>query len=341
MQAFAEGKHIVIGDRGFFSSIIEEDVSLFSRITKNYASEALRSQLEYSALLMAVNFYIRVDFNLEGEAFNWQKDGNHYILVVGPHYFDDTVRLQLSNIIFENVKDSDFYQVIVAYFAKRNKAVKCGLKFNAINGGGGSTKDVFDRTVRTKIPVLCILDSDKKHPLGPMGSTSRAFSNEVFSQAGMVYTLEVQEVESLIPTSTLALLNDKAASKLSTIAFLENIANIDETSKFYFDHKKGLTLVKALELDKIYGPYWIPFIRSTYSAANDCLINESCNCHTACIIYEGFGDNILDRVIDFISRGNLRAYEPRLSPLLENQWNIIGKLLFSWACSPVKKIRAS
>ncbi|ELQ6135492.1 hypothetical protein ACI0YT_004248 [Cronobacter dublinensis] len=342
LRLFSEGKHIVIADKDFFKKISEDERGFYSFFSRNAACEALRSQIEYVPLLQVVSFYITVDFLIDGESYYWTKKGNKDVLVVGNEYFHDSSRLQCTNVIYENVKDSDFYNLISRHYAKKVKATKCSLATNPINGGGGATKDVFDRTVQNKTPVLCVLDNDKKHPSGPAGSTCRAFGQTFHSHTGMVKVLEVHEVESLIPIETLKNLSNLSNEKTETINFLSKLTLKDESSKFYFDHKKGLNIKKAIELDDKYGDYWLPLIKSLpdYSR-HECVNERTCACQAPCVSFEGLGDNILDRVVDFISRNNMKAYAPSLTPKLEQHWETIGNLLFSWSCGPFKKSRVT
>jgi hypothetical protein len=42
----------------------------------------------------------------------------------------------------------------------------------------------------------------------------------------------------------------------------KKICSIDESAKFYFDHKKGFDLKTALELDNAHGDYWRPILKN-------------------------------------------------------------------------------
>lgn len=340
LRSFQEKKHILITDKSFFKSITTETLGLYNQNTKQIALEAMKGQAEYTALLKIINFYIIVDFNVIDNSTKWVDKGSTVTFIVGPIYFKDSSRLQYPNIIFENLTDNDFYQVIIGYFSKINRINKCNINCTPINGGGGTTKEVFDRYIQKNELILCLLDNDKKHPKGPLGSTSKAFGKAKFNKTGMVKILDVHEIESLIPIETIEKSTIINEERNKTIDFLKSSTIKDETIKFYFDHKKGLELKNAFELDKLHGAYWIPFLKSSNSVnKSECLDEGICTCKSPCMKIEGFGDNILGNAIDFIHKGNLHAYTPTLPPRLENQWSDIGRLLFSWCCGPYKKTR--
>lgn len=187
---------------------------------------------------------------------------------------------------------------------------------------------------------MCLLDNDKKHPKGPFGSTSKAFGKEKFSKTGMVKILDVHEIESLIPLETLEFSTTNSVTRSKTINFLKSSLKNHEEIKFYFDHKKGLELKTAFELDKLHGPFWIPLLKQSRDIErSDCLDEEKCVCKESCMKVDGLGENILSKSIEFIQKGNLQIYTPQLPPLLESHWIEIGKLLFSWCCGPSKKTR--
>lgn len=340
LRSFNEGKHIIIAASKFFQDIIDNSET-FGVSTRSSASEALKSQFEYKSLATIVNFYIEVDFEITTAEFHWVEFSNAFKLIIGPVFLTDSLRLQKAQIVCENPSDADFYEIIADHFASVNDLRLCNITYEAINGGGGTTKHVFDRCVDDNKITLCILDNDKKHPNGPLGGTGRQFGTSGIIKTGIVKILDVHEVESLIPFETIegALQQDALTpQKQESLLFTKQLFGVDESTKFYFDHKKGMDISKILPLEKLYGDYWRPNLQQCEITAQiDCLTQDQCSCDSPCICYEGFGDNILEKSINYITRGNLKRYKPSLSPSMENYWNDIGKLFFSWGCSPVKR----
>lgn len=340
LRSFNEGKHIVIADSNFFKTIIDSK-EVFGVSTRNSASEALKSQFEYKGLTGIVNFYIEVDFDITTTEFQWFELQNSFKLIIGPEFLTDSLRLQKAQIICENPSDAGFYEIIADHFSNINDLRLCNITYEAINGGGGTTKHVFDRCVEENKITLCILDNDKKHPNGPLGGTGRQFGSSGVIKTGLVKILDVHEVESLIPFETIegALQQDALTpQKRDSLIFAKQLFGVDESTKFYYDHKKGMDISKILPLEKLYGNYWRAKLQQcAITSQAECLTQERCSCESPCICFEGFGDNILEKSIDYICRGNLKRYKPSLSPSMENHWDDIGKLFFSWGCSPAKR----
>ncbi|EGF6590012.1 hypothetical protein IC123_004334, partial [Salmonella enterica] len=258
LRAFAERKHLIIAQKKFFNCIMEEKGGIYSMTSKNFASEALAGLIEYHAILNQVSFYISVDFTIHDTSFRWIDLGEKYKFICGPLYFNDSSQLQKTKIVCENPLDSDFFKIIAAFYARNEHLSRCSINFNVLNGGGGSTKDVFERTIQNDEIAFCIVDNDKKHPQAPYGGTSSHFLGEKIKRSGLVEILDVHEVESLVPLDTIeeVLKNlNLMIKKKDTLDFLKKLCSIDESAKFYFDHKKGFNIKSALELDNTHGDF--------------------------------------------------------------------------------------
>ncbi|MFJ5415333.1 hypothetical protein [Pectobacterium carotovorum] len=339
LKAFGEAKHILIAPKKFFELVINSNK--FNSISKRYAEEARRSQIEYGNLVTYTEFHLIVDFKKKSEC-SWDEVGNKKTLRVPISFFIDSKSIQKPSVLCENPNDADFYFIIANHYRK-NKKLNLQLAYDAINGGGGTTRNIFDRKIENKDLTLCILDSDKKHPKHTGGDTCKQFSKIKNKETGMVKVIDVHEVESLIPLDIIrdAIAKDgMSKEKEAGIGFFEKIVKKDATSKYYFDHKNGIDIKKAFELDKKYGDYWIPLIRKvTDLKSKECLQLDNCSCKVSCLKFEGFGDNILRKAIDHIKYGNLNQFTPKLEPGMMIMWDDIGQLFFSWCCAPVKKTR--
>lgn len=345
LRSFSENKHILIAPKEFLKGIIDEEQGIYSSSTKNAASEALKGLREYRAILDMVSFYVTVSFKVTDQSFQWVNLGARDRFECGPLFFNDSSQLQKTKIVCENPSDSDFLKIIASHFAKNNNLSRCTIDFNAINGGGGSTKDVFDRTVKNNEIAFCIVDNDKKHPGAPYGGTSAHFLGPKTIKSGMVKILDVHEIESLVPLDTIESVLENLnliERKKSSLNFFKEICNVDETAKFYFDHKKGFNLKIAWGLDNTHGNYWRKIIKKLKSKVDcDCIDLEKCECEPPCLNYEGFGDGLLSNTIDYITTGSLRQYRPILTPKLDEKWNDLGRSFFSWSCGPYKRARMS
>ncbi|MCL2898155.1 hypothetical protein [Brenneria tiliae] len=345
LRSFAEKKHLVIASKVFFNTIIGEHNGVYSISSKNFASEALSGLREYHAILNQVSFYISIDFEITDTSFKWVNHGEKYKFLCGPLYFNDSSQLQKTKIVCENPLDSDFFKIIAEFYARNEKLSRCSIGFNAINGGGGSTKYIFERTIKNNEIAFCIVDNDKKHPRAPYGGTSTHFLGPKTNRSGFVEILDVHEIESLLPLETieavLKSLNLMVRKEIS-LSFLKEICSIDESVKFYFDHKKGFDLKTALKLDNTHGDFWCSILKKINNKYNcKCIELKKCECEPSCLTYDGFGDNLLNNTLEYINKGNLRQYNPSLPPELHEKWYKLGRDFFSWSCGPYKKSRVS
>ncbi|WP_275233928.1 hypothetical protein [Pantoea ananatis] len=345
LRSFAENKHILIAPKDFFNIIINDSNGIYSTSSKNFAAEALSRSREYHSLLAKVSFYVAVDFSIHDKKFEWKDHGENIKFNCGPLYFDDSSQLQKTKIVCENPLDSDFFKIIASFYANNEDLMRCSINFNAINGGGGSTKDVFDRTIVNNEIAFCIVDNDKPHPKAPYGGTSAHFLGSRTIRSGLVEILDVHEVESLVPLETIeAVLKNLnlMIKKEKSLNFFKRLCSIDESVKFYIDHKKGFSLKTALELDNSHGVFWREIIKKIEGDdVCECLKEKICRCNPSCLTYEGFGENLLNNTLRYINEGSLRKYKPNLTPKLQEKWYGLGKNFFSWSCGPYKKSRVS
>lgn len=345
LRSFAENKHILLAPKFFFEEIIAENAGAYSISTKNFAVQALSGLREYNTIKNKVSFYVSIDFSITDNSFSWVDLGNSDKFVCGPLFFNDSACLQKTNIICENPLDSDFLKVIACYYAERENVSRCAISYNVLHGGGGSINDVFERAIDSNVITFCVVDNDKNHPKASHGGTSAHFLKKRTSKTGMVKILDVHEIESLLPLDTIetVLAEEHLLDvKKDALEFLKRLCNVDESAKFYYDHKKGFNLKIAWDLDNAHGKYWrniIGKLRDTYDC--ECIDSKCCECKPSCLTFDGFGDGLLSNTVRYIKRGNLRQYQPVLTPKLSEKWDDLGRNFFSWSCGPYKKSRVS
>ncbi|MGP3249893.1 hypothetical protein ACTVP2_07900 [Serratia marcescens] len=342
LKGFAEGKHIILAPRMFLSNL--SSCEKFGEMTRNQFVEAYRGQMEYQALQEYVNFYVELDFSLQGFFYGWSVIGAKDILSVSSDFFGDSKSVQKVGVICENPNDADFYQIIAIHYSKMiSGQIRCPVAFNAINGGGGSTKDIFDRKVEDKDIVLCILDNDKNHPKAPVGGTCKIFKGARHVETGMIKIIDAHEIESLIPLETIRDVVSKNGvnePQEKAMTFWEELVEYDESVKYYFDHKGGIDLPTVFKLDSKYGEYWLPLIKRNHlSSESECVEREECRCTPPCLQIDGYGSNILPQTVEHVRYGNVHAYSPQLTEHMKSLWLDIGRVFFSWCCAPARRVR--
>jgi len=116
---------------------------------------------------------------------------------------------------------------------------------------------------------------------------------------------------------------------------LKELINHNPDIKLYFDHKEGLSFKQIINLDKTYGPFWTPAIQSTNKYAHlSCIRSNICDDSCQCIKLEGFGDTLLDKGLTHFNQNKMSSIARTTSTQIINEWLYLGKLFFSWFCSP-------
>jgi len=236
--------------------LVEELLTLtcFSSYAKRALYE-LKSAAVFSKNLLEseFNFRIVIDFSTRHAL---RLDRNE--LIAGYENALDERFLLEPVMLTENEIDAAIYQSFSnAFFSDRkNLRTSYTLKLEAQGGGGSDTVKKFARYLEEKRPLLCFIDSDKKHPKGCFGATSQHFNKypKGLNAGYYLEILNVHEIENLIPVSLINLLYPDH----SYGAIYNNPAC--RKYKGYPDHKKGLTVKDAKEQDETYQDnFWREF----------------------------------------------------------------------------------
>lgn len=342
LRAYGEAKHYISASKKLLSKI-SADANKFSEHIRIFANSAISQQIEIDALLENVSYAIEIDLDQKTKFNSTLIDKIRYIQV-GYDYFIDSNSTQESFIVGENLTDIQFYEKIAKYYQVKHLLSSTGLKFTPINGGGATTRDVYENIATSNKLCLCIVDNDKKHPNSSIGSTAKRFNNLPVNTTSSVYILEAHEAESLIPTKLIEeIITDNGGenNKIDSIDALSDICEFEPKTKLYFDHKNGITLNKALELDVKYGDFWINAINSKFDLSTyNCCETKKCNTKECpCLKIDGYSDKLLTGSIAKLEKINIRSLQTKLSSPLLEQWNYIGNLFYSWSCAPIHRIR--
>lgn len=339
IKAYGEGKHYVFMPRKLLRYIEKDEGNIFGLITRQYAASLATIQTELKQLLEHTCFYIEVDFRVISHGTVQNSNGTDKI-TVGYNFFLDSENTQKVSIMGEDSTDVEFYKILSQYYMSSQRIRSSVLSYKPENGGGQNTSKNFTSLAQSGKVCLCLVDNDKSHPNKNPGGTSLAFK-ETQIYNGKVIIIDAHEVECLIPIPILRdTLKEKKYSKehLTSCAIIEDLAAIDPSSRLYFDHKEGLSIKKAIQLDSEYGDYWIPILikNKPALAKNTCVKDNECISSCKCFNVDGFGQHILVNAIDTLKTRHVTQKNMQLDSLLEEQWLHIGKVFFSWACSPRK-----
>lgn len=344
LKSHGESKHIVLSSRALLDSIIANE-KYFGVNTRTYAINARKFLSDTINILNSVSYYIEINIDDKDlkEKVVFIDGGSKAKLTIGYDKFVDSSATQSTTILCEDIDDVSFYEKIGKFYAEKEKLSSMGMSYNPVNGGGANTKKNFDAISDRGNICLCIVDNDKKHPKSPLGGTCRPFKDIKYQNKSRVIILDVHEVESLLPDF---LIGDVLSSEhyrpqvIDSFDRLQEIININPEAKFFFDYKKGITLKEAYSLDTSLGEYWVPLLSSLKQVRDSrCFKQKVCNCKDSCFYIDGFGDNILHKVVAKINKHRVSSLEKRIDPLTLKHWREIGREFFSWTCSPMMKSR--
>lgn len=326
-------KNIVIIDNKSIDQIINSDI--YDKPTKNFAYNMDTTRREYYQIIDQLSVYCIVDFNFEGIDCRAYK--NQFIIRMSYKHFLKTSNTEHVNLITEGKNDFDFYTIVAKYYSKKISPLNLGLGLNFCQGAGSQCKERFDDLTNAGEITLCILDNDKSHPTKGIGSTAKSFKDldKEYNNNSLAYIIDVREVESLLPMRIIeqVLGENKVPKDIDNLDKIKAFKNANASFREYFDHKEGLSLKNAIELDSTYGSYWLKILlTSSNFSSSPCLANETCyKCHS-CGKIEGLGDNILKKSLDYMNKLNLNSLN--IEPDILTHWKKIGELILSWGCIP-------
>lgn len=326
-------KNIVILDRSIIEEILTCD--LYRPPTKKYTIDIDTYRREYGAITKKLSVYTIVDFDFEG--INCTLENNQWLIRISYNYFTNAVNSESIGLLTENELDFKFYSKIAEYYSRYISTFNIKVSFNFHFGGGSQSKAMFDRLTREGKILLCIIDSDKSHPEKSEGSTSSVFTVEdrSYNNRSLVHVINVREIETLLPLKNIEeiLSIQGVADEIEAFDEIKAFSLVNTDFRKFFDHKEGLSLKEAIELDTKYGNFWLDTLSSNKRFSSmSCLQNKICYECESCPKVSGFGDKILKKVVDQLENLHLRNLEVDAS-LLPN-WESIGELMMSWGCTP-------
>lgn len=336
LRSHAYRCNLVFAEKKLFEKII--DSSLYGCADKKFASDILDSLREHYQLLEIFSFSVEIDFEFSGmEVID---DNQKKIIKLGYAFFSDNKRTSSMIFLSENTLDIKLYEKIGTFFLKKN-SIGTSIDFSPHNGGGSQTKDSYIDFKKDNKLCLCIIDTDKKHPSGSEGSTALRFKHRERGLHGTTFVkvLDVHEVECLIP---LKIVEDVLRNNSYPSDIIDHFDKISKVSsniqnfRDFFDHKKGINLKEAIEIDRKYGSFYSDaFLPKNGFEGRKCLSDRECLECGSCLEIKGFGSDLLAHSVEILDKKNLinLSVESRMY----NHWNNIGMLVANWGCVPPER----
>jgi len=329
-----EGKHLIFsedfktmkafaGHEGLTSDTREIYQNVFNRLStlKSFSETVVR----------------RVRVVAKHQDIFWRDmSGGKKEIIVSASLIDDSSFIQPTILLCENQKDCELCQ-IMAQTSMNGK-----IRSEHRSGGGSQIyptyKEIQDRGNRF---CLCFVDSDRKYPGCPLGTTARPFEEmPKTSKLCEFEIIEAREIENLIPTAMFDKVSDP--NRIRCISFLEKLecSPIADARRF-IDLKNGLKgrdYFGLLSHNADSAAYWQKFfntINSWINISESCLNNQACdkskseNC--ACIIMYGLGEHILEAVIEMLNKQSPQKIS-EMTAALKPYWQEYGELISAWCC---------
>ncbi|MEZ9017990.1 hypothetical protein AB6E79_13800 [Vibrio lentus] len=316
---------------------------MFGSVHNKYSSDLLELKNEIGTLKNTFKVVLTIDFSLDNENITSVMNNGRFEITSSYHYLLSQSFKNKCTLLAEDESDCEFFTLIAKTIAKIQIGSNISLSLNHLEGGGSRTHKKYIKMLADKSFGICVVDNDKKHPLGAEGDTSKAFklarNQRGYALNQECIVLDFHEAECVIPHEILINVIDQ--SKIDT---LDKIKINDDLGDYqfrrYFDHKNGVDLSTIWDLDSLYKQeFWLPFFTSEpffqtkpCRAINKCInVKKDIQCNS-CIEIDGLGDKILVDSITEMKKVHLRPIYNRLTPHIKSQWDFIGRKILDWGC---------
>ena len=272
------------------------------------------------------------------------------LIIINPRTHTDFELYEETHFIVENILDAQFYtHVICKCFQERFKFHPDCFTFEyyPVQGGGATISDVVKNELNIKQHFCFVLcDSDKKFEGSrEEGDTAKGI-RKVFSEnntygdnpfhAGFYVMSKVREIENLIPFCVLGFYSTSSQKQFISchqnhLSFFDMKVGFEYRTLYYKKVYEGWKRVFPSEID------WHQIDIYKADANNYDEFCEKVKRMTPLV--EGWGNNILKKIFNpdtKIRKDNqYRLYTISDGQLTTNQkeeWDTIGKQVFSWCC---------
>lgn len=341
-----EGANLLIVDDPPEQYDISDVRDTYGFFIANALSNISSRYVENSSYKDLASVYIVIDFDYARD-YKHIEDGK--IIHFGYGWILDSNLCRPSVLLLEDKYDRRVYDLCCSYFKYKYGLEKYPTRLRYQHGGGSATPRNFIDHLESRDNVLCIVDSDKRHPNGKLGETANGFNGR--DHVGAVWELvilQLHEAENLIPIS----LYKESYRIIKENGQVESIEQLEKTlrelvdSLKYFDFKKGLSAHNLAVLDSAYGRYWGNIAQDvTPERCFDCVSDPGsfrkikkgqykCNKNNSCVIFKPICSDVASRItvleeaktdINRLLDESQIQYQEQTQAMIE-----IGAKIFSW-----------
>lgn len=267
---------------------------------------------ENCALLNLVNRKLIVDFSkpkmheslIENQVFELG-----YEKIMQSRFVDQPV------FIAEDDNDRIVFDLFCKYFLFKRNASNINISLNFQDGIGNRCRDVFDRVTSQGNMVLCIVDSDKRHPKDKMSQTAlrlKGVAPSISSACYEINIVRVHEAENIIPIDFYIKyyeeMNDVQTK--SRVEKLKKVLSKNKEALFYYDFKNGFSAYRLAEFKSKYDSFW------------DDILEIEPKCRNCISSFDSFEKDKDTQKIRCLNSDNCRVS----SPICKNAVSVIEKL---------------
>ncbi len=336
-----EGKHLLFVAREVFRRLASFD--RLSAGARGTYRRVLGRFPQKKSLSLSLTRHIEVVADSYG-SLRWITQGAFKTAQVPISYFYDSMLVQETVLLSENLRDTALYKRMAQVGARIQGLGSIQIRAEGIGGGGSTTADEYSRYQASQRRLcLCIVDSDIKAPSGVYQDTARMVAEvDDTNQPLCEYsTTQVRELENTIPTTVLSAVSSGDRARMEAILFLERLESSSSAeARKYLDLKHGTKLVDLLSHyegspEHMYWSSQLPTLVSIAQLIDQrCARTQTCRSPTSCTceVARGLGAHILDDALRWIRHLSIPKTLESLGPHTKAEWRRLGELILAWCC---------
>lgn len=331
LVAHLQGRHVVGFDPETYHAVKAHAIYAdLSRGAKEALSLIYSQRHEMSALRRELRITLRVG---RGPGFDPLTAQDREI-AIGLHHFEPHERVGATNLLGENLTDTDLFGLIGSAFLTAQRLSGLALRFEAHSGGGQETHRTFERLIEKGALTLAILDGDIRYPHGPLGQTARDTQRPARTPLQHLEILPLREAENLLAIEVYeeALEPDHfpPARRANIRAFAAR-APVGYPFYRHADLKKGLRLHRyfyTMKADE--RAFWAPLAQGAACSKPDPCTADKKEGECSCYLFEGLGDKALTAVVAWLKQ---RAIEDLPALFGHHVVSDLGALIAAWGAA--------
>jgi hypothetical protein len=233
---------------------------------------------------------------------------NNQIIIPLAAYKDPQFAMP-TRLLTENSEIDGRYLKWVAKATAQTLGFSKSINIELLHGGGSTMAAELERKWNDTRPLICVVDSDRRYPNGPLGDTAKAIQkvgNINQAKTVEVHILNVREVENLVPISMLFSIYKENADVLNIVGRIHDyLSHADcKKSKFrvcdYFDLKDGIAFCDVAKMPEQAKAEFVKFCRHMSTEKCDAARFEDNSDDNK--ISSGVSKNMLRTTLDFLEK---------------------------------------